>query len=48
MGGGGNKRRREQEEEAETAEEGDGEDLTPYCFCARPSFGEVSRPTRFQ
>lgn len=41
------KRRRHDDGEAEDddgGEEGaDGEDLTPYCFCQRASFGEVSR-----
>lgn len=42
-GHGGQKRKRHDEEEsADTGEEGaEGEDMTPYCFCHRPSFGEV-------
>ncbi|KAM0793528.1 hypothetical protein ACM66B_000966 [Microbotryomycetes sp. NB124-2] len=40
----GNKRKREDDyDHAEAGEEdgGEGEDLTPYCFCGRPSFGEM-------
>lgn len=47
-GGGSNqhtqKRRKKEEEgtDEEIEEEGvEGEDSTPYCFCQRPSFGEV-------
>ena len=43
-GGGGNKRKRGDEERKAVEEvetEIEGEDLTPYCFCQRPSFGEV-------
>ncbi|ORY90188.1 hypothetical protein BCR35DRAFT_328824 [Leucosporidium creatinivorum] len=42
-GHGGQKRKRHDEEEsADTGEEGgEGEDMTPYCFCHRPSFGEM-------
>jgi len=39
-----NKRKRQEEQSpAPTIEEenGEAEDLTPYCFCHRPSFGEV-------
>lgn len=44
----GNKRKRDQEAGGKPAQdeyegEAEGEDLTPYCFCHRPSFGEVSR-----
>lgn len=42
----GNKRKREQDDAGRRAQdeyegEAEGEDLTPYCFCHRPSFGEV-------
>ncbi|GAA5877254.1 hypothetical protein JCM16303_006215 [Sporobolomyces ruberrimus] len=40
----GNKRKRQEEQSpAPTIEEesGEAEDLTPYCFCHRPSFGEM-------
>lgn len=42
-----NKRRRisdgDADEDGADEEGADGEDTTPYCFCQRPSFGEVSR-----
>ncbi|GAA5985230.1 hypothetical protein JCM5350_004280 [Sporobolomyces pararoseus] len=40
----GNKRKRQEEQSpAPTVEEenGEAEDMTPYCFCHRPSFGEM-------
>ncbi|GAA5861390.1 hypothetical protein JCM3774_000233 [Rhodotorula dairenensis] len=42
----GNKRKREQDDAGRRAQdeyegEAEGEDLTPYCFCHRPSFGEM-------
>lgn len=42
----GNKRKREQDDGGRRAQdeyegEAEGEDLTPYCFCHRPSFGEM-------
>ncbi|GAA5950267.1 hypothetical protein JCM10213_003859 [Rhodosporidiobolus nylandii] len=40
----GNKRKRQEEEQKGREEESaevEGEDLTPYCFCQRPSFGEM-------
>jgi len=41
----GNKRKRGDEDSRKATEEVEGEvegeDLTPYCFCQRPSFGEV-------
>ncbi|KPV78172.1 uncharacterized protein RHOBADRAFT_10950 [Rhodotorula graminis WP1] len=43
-GGGSNKRKRGDEERKvveEVETEIEGEDLTPYCFCQRPSFGEM-------
>lgn len=42
-------KRRKHDDGPEAEEEGeegaDGEDLTPYCFCHRPSFGEVRSPS---
>lgn len=45
----GNKRKRQDRDEddsmsvsVEGEAEQEGEDMTPYCFCHRPSFGEVS------
>ena len=49
----GNKRKREQDDggsrraQDEYEGEAEGEDLTPYCFCQRPSFGEVRRTASF-
>ncbi|GAA5855043.1 hypothetical protein JCM8547_002358 [Rhodosporidiobolus lusitaniae] len=41
----GNKRKRQEEDKASAREEesveAEGEDATPYCFCQRPSFGEM-------